>query len=205
MVSKVPAGPACMSQGHRRYESRFVVLSFAFSACASRPSRPGALAHLVRCPGLPPSRPLLRKALAAAKTSITFPTAVTDPSDAIVQLLAKVASDVQGQVASANRLELLLEEKGSLYDASIALRFLGLDPCNHDGRGGNPLRVLALASEIAMVGWSSGEVTKAICAEAVPGDPSIERFNLKPSADLGMAPVDDNSIAYGTLACGHTN
>jgi hypothetical protein len=60
-------------------------------------------------------------------------------------------------------------------------------------------------SEIAMVGWSPGEVTKAIVAETVPGDPSMERFNQKVWADSGMAPVEDNSIAYGTMACGHTD
>ena len=143
--------------------------------------------------------------MATAKTSITLPTAVQDPNDAVVQLLEKVASDAQGQVAAADRLELLLKEKGLLCEASIAPRFLGFDPCNRDGQGGNPLNVLALASEIVTVGWSSGEVTKAICAEAVPGDRTIERFNHKLSADSGMAPVGANSIGYGTLACGHTN
>jgi hypothetical protein len=130
---------------------------------------------------------------------------VTDPSDPIVVLLALAEQDKRGQVAAADRLEVLLLEKGLLYESRIAPRMVGFDPCNRDGEGGNPLNVLALASEIAECGWSPAEVTKAICAEVVPQDASIEQFNRKLSADAGMAPVDENSIHYGSLACGHTN
>jgi len=143
--------------------------------------------------------------MAFADLKITMPTAVTNPNDPVVQLLGQVAADSQGAVAAADRLEILLKEKGLLYEAVIAPRFLGFDPANRDGQGGNPLNVLALASEIAMVGWSDHEVKKAICAEAIPGGRTIEEFNQKLSADSGMAPVEDNSILYGTLACGHTN
>jgi hypothetical protein len=130
---------------------------------------------------------------------------VTDPSDPIVLLLAQAEQDKRGQVAAADRLEALLREKGLLYESRIAPRMVGFDPCNRDGEGGNPLNVLALASEIAACGWSPAEVSKAICAEVVPRDVSIEQFNRKLSTDSGMAPVEENSIHYGSLACGHTN
>ena len=130
---------------------------------------------------------------------------VTDPSDPIVLLLAQAEQDKRGQVAAADRLEALLREKGLLYDSRIAPRMVGFDPCNRDGEGGNPLNVLALASEIAACGWSPAEVSKAICAEVVPRDVSIEQFNRKLSTDSGMAPVEENSIMFGSLACGHTN
>ena len=143
--------------------------------------------------------------LAAMTSPRKLPELVTDKCDPILKLLAEVAADGQGQVAAADKLERLLREKNLLYEATLAPRFVGFDPCNRDGQGGNPLNVLALISEIAMVGWSEPEVQKATCAETVPGDDGVERFNVKLSTGSGMAPVDQGSIRYGTLACGHTN
>jgi hypothetical protein len=130
---------------------------------------------------------------------------VTDPSDSIVLLLSQAEQDKKGQVAAADRLEILLRDANLLYESRIPPRMVGFDPCNRDGEGGNPLNVLALASEIAACGWSSSEVNKAICAEVVPQDDTVEKFNRKLSTDSGMATVEENSIHYGSLACGHTN
>ena len=137
--------------------------------------------------------------------AVKHPSPVDDPKDLVVQLLTKADEDKQGQVAAADQLEMLLRERSLLYDLTIAPRSVGFDPCNRDGEGGNPLNVIALASEIAACGWSQAEVSKAICAEVVPHDDSVETFNRKLSGDSGMAPVDVNSIFYGSLACGHTN
>lgn len=141
----------------------------------------------------------------AAIVANSKPSPVTDQSDPIVQVLALAEQDKKGQVAAADRLEVLLRERGLLYESRIAPRMVGFDPCNRNGEGGNPLNVLALASEIAACGWSDAEVNKAICAEVVPQDDAIEKFNRKLSTDSGMAPVEQNSIFYGSLACGHTN
>jgi hypothetical protein len=124
----------------------------------------------------------------AAIVASSKPSPVTDQSDAIVQLLALAEQDKKGQVAAADRLEVLLRERGLLYESRIAPRMVGFDPCNRNGEGGNPLNVLALASEIAACGWSGAEVNKAICCEVVPQDASIEQFNRKLSTDSGMAP-----------------
>ena len=149
--------------------------------------------------------PLAFMAAPPSHVQVAIPVAIVDAADPIVQLLSVVASDGQGHIAAADRLQQLLRGKRLLYDAVIAPRSLGFDPCNRDGQGGNPLNVLALAAEIALVGYSASEVKGAICAEALPGDRSIEKFNEKLSTGSGMAPVEENSITYGSLGCGHLN
>ena len=67
---------------------------------------------------------------------VTLPAAVTDKADPIVQLLAVVATGAQGQVAAADKLEGLLREKGLMYEAVLAPRFVGFDPSSRDGQGG---------------------------------------------------------------------
>ena len=132
--------------------------------------------------------------------------AVTDPADAVVRLLQTVETDKEGLVAVVDRLEDLLVETDLLYKLTIAPRSVGVDPSNRDGEGINPLNVLSLASEIADVGFSYTEIgDKPICCEVPPGDLAVEAFNVKLSADSGMADVPKDSIHYGSLSCSHTN
>ena len=44
-----------------------------------------------------------------------------------------------------------------------------------------------------------------MCVEFVPGDKSVERFNRMISTGVGLAPVEEDSIHFGSLSCGHTN
>ena len=108
-----------------------------------------------------------------------YPVRVTDAKDPIYALLLCADDDSKGIVATADRLEILLAEKKLLYHLRIAPRSLGVDPSNRDGEGINPLNVVALASEIASVGWSDSEVGKAICCEVSPLDGIVEAFNVK--------------------------
>lgn len=133
------------------------------------------------------------------------PAEVKDPSDPIVMLLATIAQDAQGLVAGADRLEEALASKNLLYEQKIAPRNIGFHPLNRGGEGGNPLEVLRLASEIGEVGFSEREVRHALCIQAAPGDRTIEDFNIKLVAETGIAPVDPDTILYGSLSGGHLN
>jgi hypothetical protein len=144
-------------------------------------------------------------AVADMAPAVQYPVRVTDAKDPIYALLLCADDDSKGIVATADRLEILLAEKKLLYHLRIAPRSVGVDPSNRDGEGINPLNVVALASEIASVGWSDSEVGKAICCEVSPLDGTVEAFNVKLSTGSGMAEVEANSIHYGSLACSHTN
>jgi hypothetical protein len=129
-----------------------------------------------------------------------------NPLDPIYTLLQTAERDTEGLIGIADRLEDLLKERKLLYTMTIAPRSVGVHPCNRDGEGINPLNVLALAAEIADVGFSLTEVgTRPVCIEAPPDDRTIEEFNVKVSADSGMAAVPTGSIHYGSLSCSHTN
>lgn len=123
----------------------------------------------------------------------------------IESVLTSVSQDHIGVVAAADKLMALFKEAGLLREMHIHCTQVGFDPANRDGQGGSALGVLSLAHDIAMVGWSWEQVSHALCVEVTPGDTSVEDFNRKLCADSGLAPVSPNTIAFGSLACGHTN
>ena len=60
---------------------------------------------------------------------------------------------------------------------------------------------------IAFLGWMDEATAHAVCIEVEPGSKVTEDFNRKLVADAeeDMAPVEPDSIKYGSLACRHTN
>ena len=94
---------------------------------------------------------------------------------------------------------------GDPCDATCFLPQVGFDPSNRSGLGGNTGEVLLLAADIAEVGWSWAATSHAVCIEVSPGDVEVERFNAKLCDGTGLAPVEQDSIKFGSLSCGHTN
>jgi hypothetical protein len=125
--------------------------------------------------------------------------------DAIDRLVSEVEADRLGIVAAADRMEAEFRKMGLLYEMDIAPRQVGFDPCNRDGMGGHAQEVFLLASDIAFVGWSWAETSHALCVETLPGDKSVEDFNRRLSDGVGLAPVEKDSIHFGSISCGHTN
>jgi hypothetical protein len=127
--------------------------------------------------------------------------------DAIESIILQVEDDSMGIVAAGDMLEKTFRTMGLLYDMDIHPRQVGFDPVNRDGEGGNNQEVLLLASDIAFVGWSWAETKHALCVEVIPGDKAVEKFNrvLSEGADVELAPVEEDSIHFGSLSCGHTN
>ena len=123
----------------------------------------------------------------------------------IVALVAQVEAETIGIVIAADKLEAEFREAGLMYDMDINPRQCGFDPENRGGEGGNPQEVLLLASDIAFVGWSWLETRHAICCEVKPGDKTVEHFNRDLCEGSGLAPVEEDSIRFGSLSCGHTN
>ena len=130
---------------------------------------------------------------------------VTDPTDPINKLLLEVETSRLGVVQAGSKILDELAKKGLVYKMPIHPRSVGFDPSNRDGEGGLASAVLELASAIAEVGWSWDECAHAVCAEVVPGDLSVENFNILISSDCGLAFVESHTILYGSLACGHAN
>jgi hypothetical protein len=160
---------------------------------ASRPSRAGF--------------PLLRVTFHAARHLCIMAAVsnqeVSDPSDPVNVILARFEADELGIVQAADALEDAFRLKNLLYEMDIAPRLVGIDPTN--GTGGNIQEVLLLATDIAFVGWSWKETVHALCIEVPPGDRSVEEFNRRLSQGVGLAPVEEGSIMFGSLSCGHTN
>ena len=66
--------------------------------------------------------------------------------------------------------------------------------------------VILLASEIAFHGFSWDACKHAVCVETEPGNTDVEDFNRRFCQDaVGLAPVEKDSIRFGSLSCGHTN
>ena len=112
---------------------------------------------------------------------------VTDPTDPINKLLLEVETSRLGVVQAGSKILDELAKKGLVYKMPIHPRSVGFDPSNRDGEGGLASAVLELASAIAEVGWSWDECAHAVCAEVVPGDLSVENFNILISSDCGLA------------------
>lgn len=132
---------------------------------------------------------------------------VSDPSDPVIKILDKLEADAIGIVQGADMLLAAFRAQGNLYDLQINSRMIGWDPSNRDAQGGNAQHVHELASDIAFVGWSWPETDDALCAEIVPGDKEVEQLNQKlvEDSEPELAPVEADSIHFGSLACGHTN
>ena len=141
----------------------------------------------------------------SANTGIGQEFLVVDPCDPILQLLAKGEGGELGVVALADSLEQVLEKLGLLYRMDLNSRMVGMDPANRDKAGGNAQEVVALIGEIGKVGWSWAAVAHATCVEVIPGDRTVEEFNKRLADNVNLAPVDQDSIRFGSLSCGHTN
>ncbi len=127
---------------------------------------------------------------------------VVDEAQNVIDLVAK---EQIGVVQVADQLEKIFREKGLLYEMDIHCRQVGFDPSNRDATGGNAQEAHLLASDIALVGFSFRETSHAICIEVEPGDKTVEEFNRIMSNNVDLAPVEPDSIRFGSLACGHTN
>ena len=76
----------------------------------------------------------------AATSQKTMPSVVTDPTDAVVQLIAKLDKGEVGLVQTADCIEAAPSKAGFVHNMDIAPRQVGLDPVNRDGEGGTPSR-----------------------------------------------------------------
>lgn len=122
-----------------------------------------------------------------------------------MDIFAQFDAGTLGLVQAADLLEKEFFAANLMYKMTIHHRLVGWDPSNRDGEGGNPLEVLLLASDLALIGWSWEMCDHATCAEVQPGDKEVEAFNKKLCADTGLAPVVEDSIRFGSIAAGHTN
>lgn len=130
---------------------------------------------------------------------------IVDPKDPVVIILRRFEADELGIVKAADMLEQAFKTLGMLYDMVINPRQVGFDPINRDATGCNVQEVLLLAQDIAFVGFSWAETSHAMCVEIAAGDKSVENFNRMISTGVGLAPVEEDSIHFGSLSCGHTN
>ena len=126
-------------------------------------------------------------------------------TDEVAALLADIEAGKVGPMSGADELEDLLIKKGLLHKQHVAPRNVGFHPENRDQEGCNPLEVLRLASDIAAVGFSTGEVRSPVCVQAAPGDQTFQKFNEKLVANTGIAPVEKDTILYASISSSHLN
>jgi len=92
-----------------------------------------------------------------------------------------------------------------VYEMVVNPRQVGVDSCNRDPARRNAEEVSLLMEYIAFMDWSWELCAHAQCLEILPGDTEVEEFNRRLAAGVNLAPVEPNSILFGSLACGHTN
>jgi hypothetical protein len=132
---------------------------------------------------------------------------ITDPMDPIKIVLLRLDAGTLGIVQAADLILQELKKRKMSYLMKIHSRQIGFDPSNRDDTGGNAQEVHLLAEDIAHLGFSWQECSHALCIEVVPGDKTVEIFNklLSEGALMPLAPVEPDSIIFGSLAAGHTN
>ena len=121
--------------------------------------------------------------------------------DPINIVLLRLDAGTLGIVQAADLILQELKNRKLSYHMKIHSRQIGFDP------GGNAQEVHLLAEDIAHLGFSWQECSHALCIEVVPGDKTVEIFNelLSDGALMPLAPVEPDSIIFGSLAAGHTN
>ena len=99
----------------------------------------------------------------------------------------------------------LLEKQEWAWCCRLRPRQVGVDPSNRDGYGVNYEDVHGLGRDIANIGWSWEETSKAVCIEEAPTSLMIQEFNMALAQTDRLAPVQPDSIRFGSVACSHTN
>ena len=99
----------------------------------------------------------------------------------------------------------LLEKQEWAWRCRLRPRQVGVDPSNRDGYGVNYEDVHGLGRDIANIGWSWEETSKAVCIEEAPTSLMIQEFNMALAQTDRLAPVQPDSIRFGSVACSHTN
>ena len=124
-----------------------------------------------------------------------------------IELCCKeIAEGKVGVVGGAEKLLQLLQKAGLTYTMFINPRQVGVDPINRGSLGLNLEEVLPLITEIIQIGWSWKAVAHAKCVEATPGSDELEAFNASlVKGSKIVAPVEANTIQFGSITCGHTN
>ena len=132
------------------------------------------------------------------------------------EVLAQVKSEELGIVQTAAMLNDIVHEMGLAYNQQISPRSVGLGPCNRDTYGVNKEDAHALAHDIAFVGWSWGEASKATCVEEVPGGNAADTYNetfpnlrgrwrpsrkARPASEAGHAAIRTWRCAASRLRC----
>ena len=139
------------------------------------------------------------------------------PDNVVCNELAKYKRDIEsccndiaegklGLVGGADKLMTLLKKANLTYVMFINPRQVGVDPINRGSLGLNLEEVLPLMQEIILLGWSWTAVQHAKCVEATPGSDELEAFNASlVKGSKIVAPVEANTIQFGSITCGHTN
>jgi len=142
---------------------------------------------------------------AASFSDVAASNLLNDPSHPINALLRDIDQGTIGINQGADKIWALCAKEGWVYEMVLNPRQVGVDPCNRDSAGCNVEEVSLLMADIAFMGWSWDLCAHAQCVEIIPGDTEVEEFNRRLAAGVNLAPVEPNSILFGSLACGHTN
>ena len=118
-------------------------------------------------------------------------------------ITAKLDSGEIGVVQAEGEIDMVLQDSRLLVKQFLNCQSIGKDPANRDIV---EEEVAALPSDIAGVGFHAKHAEHAICAEDLPGQWAVEKHNEEMvKGSKVLAPVEKNTIKYGSLACSHNN
>ena len=157
-----------------------------------------------------PVIPRLRSLFASASLGMTLASSFCGDGDGkgpwlgkVDAITAKLDSGEIGVVQAEGEIDLVLLESGLLEKQFLNCRSIGKDPANRDIV---EEEVAALPADIAMVGFHAKHCEHAVCAEDLPGEWTVEKHNEEiVKGSKVLAPVEKNTIKYGSLACSHSN
>lgn len=98
-----------------------------------------------------------------------------------------------------------LVEIGQARYMRIPPKLVGVHPANRSGFGVSAIEVHALGSEIVRRGWLPDATTSAVCMQDDDSKTIAKHSYRLSTTTPGLGVVDQSEIAYGSLACTHTN
>lgn len=119
---------------------------------------------------------------------------------------ATYTQHMQGELglqSAADQIEACLEENEVVYEMTVDPRQMGVHWLNREVM---EHEVPGLMSDISFVGWSARQLTHALASEEEPGRKTIEEHNIRITRGSKiLAPVEPNTIIFGSLSCSHCN
>ena len=130
-----------------------------------------------------------------------------DHHEACLAIIQAEKDGMMGLCRAADALEDRFKAMGLMFPDKMIIhcRQIAFDLSNREKMLGFVEEVFLLQEDIAFLGWCWQVCSHATCCEVKPGDSEVEDANRLFVEGTGLAPIEEDSIRYGSLSAGHTN